>query len=155
MKNPDETKEAFSNQLAPTLQNTPLTDKLLLMGDFNARIGQDYNKWPMVIGKPKFEHVTPLLNQLHWLPVSERITYKTLLYVYKSLNGLSPQYIQDCLVVKTPSSDMMRTRSTDSINFVVPVTKKCAGDRAFLVAAPYLWNRLPVHIRNATSLNLI
>ena len=105
--------------------------------------------------KPKFEHVTPLLNQLHWLPVSERITYKTLLYVYtcKSMNGLSPQYIQDCLVVKTPSRDMMRTHSTGSINFVVPVTKKCAGDRAFSVAAPYLWNRLPVHIRNAISLN--
>ena len=54
----------------------------------------------LVCLKPKFEHVSPLLNQLHWLPVSERIMYKTLLYVYKSVEGLSPQYIQDCLIDK-------------------------------------------------------
>ena len=52
----------------------------------------------LVCLKPKFKHVSPLLNQLHWLPVGERIMYKTLLYVYKSVEGLSPQYIQDCLL---------------------------------------------------------
>lgn len=104
--------------------------------------------------KPKFEHATPLLNQLHWLPVSERIMYKTLLMVYKSMNGLSPRYIQDCLVVKTTSSDMMSTRSTGSTYFMLPIAKKCAGERAFSVAAPFLWNRLPEHIRNAASLSI-
>ena len=104
--------------------------------------------------KPKFEHATPLLNQLHWLPVSERIMYKTLLMVYKSMNGLSPQYIQDCLVVKTTSSDMMSTRSTGSTYFMLPIAKKCAGERAFSVAAPFLWNRLPEHIINAASLSI-
>ena len=40
MTNPDEKKEAY-NQLASVLSDIPRTDKLLLIGDFNARIGRD------------------------------------------------------------------------------------------------------------------
>ena len=51
MTNPDENKEAFYNQLASVLSGILRTDKLLLMGDLNARIGSDNDKWPLVIGK--------------------------------------------------------------------------------------------------------
>ena len=51
MTNPDENKEAFYNQLASVLSCIYRTDKLLLIGDFNARIGRDNAKWPLVMGK--------------------------------------------------------------------------------------------------------
>ena len=51
MTNPAENKEVIYNQLASVLSGTPRTDKLLLIGDFNARIGRDSDKWPLVIGK--------------------------------------------------------------------------------------------------------
>ena len=51
MTNPDENKEAFYNQLASVLSGIPRVDKLLLTGDFNARIGRDNDKWPLVMGK--------------------------------------------------------------------------------------------------------
>ena len=52
MTNPDEKKkEAFYNQLASVLSGIPLTDKLLLIGDFNVRIGRDNERWPLVMGK--------------------------------------------------------------------------------------------------------
>lgn len=51
LTNPDDKKEEFYNLLAETLRRVPRTDKLILMGDFNARIGSDYNKWPSVLGK--------------------------------------------------------------------------------------------------------
>ena len=35
----------------------------------------------------KYEHITPVLMDLHWLPVEQRIKYKILLLTYKSLNG--------------------------------------------------------------------
>ena len=44
MTNPDENKEAFYNQLANVLSDIPRTDKILLIGDFNARIGRDNDK---------------------------------------------------------------------------------------------------------------
>ena len=51
MTNPDENKEAFFSQLASVLSGTPRTDKLLLIGDYNARIGRDSDEWPLVMDK--------------------------------------------------------------------------------------------------------
>ena len=51
MINSDENKEAFYNQLASVLSGIPCTDKLLFIRDFNARIGRDNDKWPLVMGK--------------------------------------------------------------------------------------------------------
>ena len=41
----------------------------------------------------KSDHITPVLRQLHWLPISQRIAYKILLLTFKALHGLAPQYI--------------------------------------------------------------
>ena len=90
----------------------------------------------------RLDHVMllPLLTELHWLSVADRITFKTLLCVYKSLNGLCPQYMFDCLVVNSSRPGSVTTRSHHGLNLKVPKTRKCAGDRAYLVAAPRLWN---------------
>ena len=48
MANP---KETFYSQLKGTLRDIPSTDKLLLIGDFNARIGRENDKWPSSLGK--------------------------------------------------------------------------------------------------------
>ena len=44
------------------------------------------------------EHITPVLKELHWLPVDRRIEYKILLYAYKALNGLAPEYLSSLYV---------------------------------------------------------
>ena len=51
MANPEENKEAFYSQLTGTLRNIPSTDKLLLIWNFNARIGRENDKWPSALGK--------------------------------------------------------------------------------------------------------
>ena len=51
MANPEENKETFYSQLKSTLRNIPSIDKLLLIGDFNARIGRENDKWPSPLGK--------------------------------------------------------------------------------------------------------
>lgn len=48
-------------------------------------------------GKRKFDHATPLLRSLHWLPINFRIDFKILLLVFKSLNDLAPSYLSDLL----------------------------------------------------------
>ena len=47
----DENKEAFYNQQARVLCVIPRSDKIQLIGDFNARVGRDNNKWSLVMGK--------------------------------------------------------------------------------------------------------
>ena len=41
----------------------------------------------------KYEHITPILKGLHWLPIKYRIVYKILLLTFKCLSGQSPQYL--------------------------------------------------------------
>ncbi|CAM4727630.1 unnamed protein product [Leuciscus chuanchicus] len=97
------------------------------------------------------DHITPVLQQLHWLPVQQRIHYKVLLITYKALNNLAPPYLTDLLQHHCPSR---RLRSAD-LNLLKPITKsthRTLGDRAFAIAAPTLWNSLPIHIRNSDSL---
>ena len=66
MTNPDDNKEAFYNQLSSTLRDIPRTDKLLLIGDFNARIGRDNDKWTMVMGNMGSGNATPMAS-FYWL----------------------------------------------------------------------------------------
>lgn len=53
----------------------------------------------LLTGTKKCQHITPVLALLHWLPVRFRIDFKVLLFVYKALHGLVPQYINDLLVL--------------------------------------------------------
>ena len=46
-----------------------------------------------VLQVSKFQHITPVLCELHWLPIQYRVIFKILLLVYKSLNGISPSYL--------------------------------------------------------------
>ena len=98
------------------------------------------------------EHITPVLNSLHWLPVQYRIDFKLLMFVFKALNGLAPSYLSELLTVREPGGAL---RSSNQLLLEVPRSKyKHRGDRAFSVAAPRLWNKLPAEIRLASDLGL-
>ena len=61
----------------------------------------------IVTNHRKYTHVTPILKQLHWLPVKYRCMLKTATLVYKFLHGGSPSYLQPFL---SPSSCSYGTR---------------------------------------------
>ena len=100
--------------------------------------------------KSKYDSITPVLIDLHWLPVKSRIEFKILVLVWKALNGIGPSYIRDLLTLYCPARVL---RSCDNMNLCIPKTRlKTYGDRAFSVAAPKLWNRLPVQIKSSKTL---
>ena len=98
----------------------------------------------------KRDHISPVLATLHWLPVKSRIEFKTLLFVYKSLHGLSPSYLKDLIRPYVPSRPL---RSADKM-LLEPFSakKRSRGDRSFKAAGPKLWNALPLYIRSAESI---
>ena len=51
----------------------------------------------------KFQHITPVLQELHWLLIQYCIIFKILLLVYKSLNGASPSYLAQKLHYCSPT----------------------------------------------------
>ena len=50
----------------------------------------------------KDDHITPILKQLHWLPVSCGIEFKILVITYKALNDQAPNYIKELITVSRP-----------------------------------------------------
>ncbi|KAF7695177.1 hypothetical protein C0J45_2270, partial [Silurus meridionalis] len=85
----------------------------------------------------KYDHITPILSSLHWLPVKFRIDFKLLLLTYKALNGLAPMYLSSLLTRYNPPCSL---RSQNSGLLVVP---RIAKSNKFLHLAPKLWNSLP------------
>ena len=106
----------------------------------------------LVVGAKRSDHITPILNNLHWLPIRKCILFKLLLIVYKSLNNLAPAYITE-LISPYESSRVLRSCSKGLLQ--VPREVRSAkvnyGSRAFFIAAPTEWNNLPEHIKRAST----
>ena len=105
----------------------------------------------LVTRSKKHEHITPVLRNLHWLPVHKRISFKILLMTFKTLNGQSPVYISELISRYQPT----RTLRSCSCNYLS--LTKCStnsrGDRSFSVASAKLWNSLPLQLRNCKSVS--
>jgi hypothetical protein len=101
----------------------------------------------------KYDHITPTLKKLHWLPIEKRIDFKILLLVFKGLYGKAPAYIKDLLIVDSKCTYGLRSKR--ELRLIVPKSKcKTLGDRAFAHSAPVLWNNLPNYIREVTSIGI-
>jgi len=107
----------------------------------------------LVFFSSRYEHITALLRQLHWLKAAERIDYKLALLVYKCRQGVAPPYLADELCQPADTEARCRLRSTTASSLIVRRTRlSTVGDRAFPVAAPRICNSLPQHVTSAPSL---
>ena len=107
----------------------------------------------LIFSARKSDHVTPLLQEMHWLKVSEMIQFRLCVLVYRCLHGSAPTYLAETLHTMDKDESRSRLRSASSLKMVVPVTRRSTlGDRAFPVAAAREWNRLPRNVMSSSSL---
>ena len=100
----------------------------------------------LITGTRRRDHISPVLRDLHWLPVRRRVDYKLALLVYKLLHGLVPPYLADDCIL--PSSDKFcRLYSADVDTCIVPRTHTHFGDQSFSAAGPRIWNSLLPDLR--------
>ena len=98
------------------------------------------------------EHITPILNDLHWLTIHNRIKFKILLLTYKVLNGFAPTYLSE---LTQPYKNQRNLRSNNQYLLRVPKSRTTTfGDRAFSVCAPKLWNNLPRDVKSSPSIDI-
>ncbi|KAF7251301.1 hypothetical protein EYD10_03390, partial [Varanus komodoensis] len=55
----------------------------------------------LLMGTDRYSHITPVLYQLHWLPVGVQAQFNMLVLTYKALNGLGPGYLKERLGLYT------------------------------------------------------
>ena len=119
----------------------------------------------LIFQQPKFSHVTPLLTELHWLPVEYRIKFKLLILTFKGVHKTAPRYICDMFVQRTSRYASRSCTSIEDIHFEngvvqddikssqvrylnVPKTRReTFMERSLPVAGPLLWNALPASLR--------
>ena len=111
-----------------------------------------------VTGASKYTHITSTLRTLHWLPVRQRIIFKTLVLVYKYLTTGQPKYFAPYLPLYKSA---VNTRHSNPKNLFLLVPSYCPSihkskvhfNNSFSYDAPKLWNDLPYDIRSAPNLS--
>ena len=92
---------------------------------------------------------SPVLQDLHWLPIRKRIEFKILLLTFKCMQGCAPLYLRE-LLVKQANTRTLRSNTKNLLQIPLTYLKRF-GDRAFCAYAPRLWNELPDNIKAADS----
>ena len=132
----------WNNSLYYGLPNTQLL-RLQRVQNAAARI---------IMKRRKFDHVTPILKELHWLPVMYRVSFKMLVLTYKCIHGEAPSYLSDLITRKPNSSFNLRSNYVPLLLQPRRTNLVYGGDRAFYAAAPREWNNLPLNIRISGSI---
>ena len=93
----------------------------------------------LVTRTKKHEPISPVLKNLHWLPIQSRIQYKVLLLTYQCFHQFAPLYLIELL---TPYKPQRMLRSSKKALVQVPHTVTES------YAAAVLWNNLPEYLKN-------
>ena len=106
----------------------------------------------LISNSTRFDHISPVMKDLHWLPVKYRVMFKLVVYTFKALHGSAPTYIHQLIRPKPQSNYNLRSNVKHLLLDLPNKTKKTTGDRVFFAAAPTMWNALPDELRALDSL---
>ena len=82
----------------------------------------------LIYNKKRGEHMSGILQELHWLPCEARTYFKILCYVFKCLHDLAPSYL----------SELLQIKQQQELTLCAPRTLTSYGDRAFSSIGPRL-----------------
>ena len=97
----------------------------------------------------KFQHITPVLRDLNWLPVSSMLKYTVGILTFKCVNGLAPTYLCSRFVTRATVHDR-NTRNENKLD--ISGYKSDARQRSFLYRSVTMWNSLPTAITDCNNL---
>ena len=97
-----------------------------------------------ILRAPRHQHCTPLLQQLHWLLISEQIKHKTACVCYNSVTGSAPSYLSELLQLYSPSHSLCSSSDTGMLKFQHFIC-------SLSYFSPHIENNLPQDIRHSTT----
>ena len=103
----------------------------------------------LISNKRKFDHITPVLrDQLHWLPIRQRIEFKIAVFVRNAVHGQGPTYLSRTCDPVWEVDARAHLRSAVRGDLTVPRAKtRRFGPGSFRVSGPVVWNSLSEDIR--------
>ena len=114
-----------------------------------------YRSARLITGSPRRDRITPILIDLHWLPLKARIEYKICVLTFLALKTNEPGYLKEKLRKYVLPDTQTQTRYASDIHRLdQPTSKSKYGDRAFSHSAPRLYNKLQNHIKDSENITI-
>ena len=108
----------------------------------------------LVKGTRLIDRITPVLIDLHWLPMKARIEYKICLLVFKALLYQRPVYLKEYLHPFELDTSIIVRHASEPHRLQEPRERSKIAERAFRNCAPRLYNKLPSELKSITDVTL-
>ena len=107
----------------------------------------------LIFGLPPRTPTTSFIIELHWLPIKARIEFKLCLITFKVLMFGKPEYLAELLKPASARPGVVLRSEDDPLRLDEPgaVNQSSFSDRSFSFIAPRLYNKLPLSMRQLTS----
>ena len=109
-----------------------------------------YSAARLIRGLKRFDQISPVVIELHWLSYPQRVKYKVCMQKFKCFKGFAPAYLVAFCTKGLAVSGRSVLRSAVCGDLVVPSHRTYWGLRTFAVAGTSCWNELPVELRDLT-----
>ena len=93
----------------------------------------------MVTRAQKYDHITPCLKELKWLPVASELYYHNAIMAFKCMTGCAPEYLSSQF---TKREEITKRKTHNSQKLNIPLFKTAIGQRTFYYRTVTLWNSL-------------
>ena len=97
----------------------------------------------------KYDHITPIINELKWLKIDQKCKYDTCIAIFKILRSRFPSWLITLRTVRQIHNIHTRQRS----HLFFSRTNTDVGSRSLAKRGPLLWNNIPQQIQNIESLH--
>ena len=153
-------KHVFNKELLITIINSLVFSKLFYCSSVwsttsagNIKKLQSVQNFAARIigGDRKYDHVTPILKELQWIPVKKHLFYRDAVLAFKCMNGLAPNYLSPLFTTREAVS-RRTTRQSDQLN--LPLFTSVKGLKSFKYRMAKLWNELPPDIKLCGSISV-
>ena len=105
----------------------------------------------IILDKPHDAPSKPLFKELKWLTIDKYVEYQKAILVYKSLNGIAPQCLQEMF---NKTQTVYGLRSTENGYLSVPKPNIEHFKKSFQFSGVNIWNSLPFNVKDSKSLNI-
>ena len=140
-------KYAFKKELLITIINALVLSKLYYCSlvwsnttDQNICKLQSIQNYAacIIYGRRKYDHVTPILRELRWIPVKSQLYYRDAILAFKGMTEMAPTYLSSQFLRRNISG--RSTRQAQLLN--IPLFRSATGQRTFYYRIVKLWNNL-------------
>ena len=127
-----------SNVCSNTTENN--LDKVQKVQNFACRI---------VSGVMKFDHITPVLREIQWLPIRQPLYHRNAVMAFNCVTGCAPASLTDQFIKR---SDFSTRTTRNSQKFQIPLLKSASGQRSFYYRTVKIWNTLDPSLKLSETL---